>query len=203
MAIELLIQKARSSFVQLAEATQFTNKAGVKSGAPRRGITFLIEKDSDTDKAIKKAMLETAVAKWGEKNGPKILAAVMTQKGSTCYASHEMKPTHIPEGMMALTAYRAEKDGRPKVLDVGGRDDPIYDEKTGALLPGKGGRLYSGANVKGKVEFYASTTGGDGVRCGLQTVQRLPGGDAFGGGAAPTADGFDAVEEGADAEDFS
>lgn len=201
MSLEIFIPEARSSYVSVDEAVQFTNKQGVKSGEPRWGITFLIAKDSVMDKAVQAGLLEVAIAKWGAKDGPRMLEAIMTQTNKTCYVDGKTKPKNDEyQGMMALTAYRKAKDGRPIVRDSDATD--IYDAN-GKLNPGKGGRIYSGVWVRGKVELYASTTGGDGIRAGLQVVQRLRQGDAFGGGAAPTADGFDAVEEGAQADDLS
>lgn len=202
MSIEFMIPDARGSFLNLDEPSTFTDpKTGKTSGEPRWGATFLVPKDGETDKAIRKALLEVCTAKWGAKDGPKMLDAIMSQTNKTCYIDGKFKPKYEGyEGMMALTAYRKKKDGRPIVRDSDGTD--VYDA-AGNVLPGKGGRLYSGVFIRGKVEFFASTTGGDGLRAGLQVVQRIRKGDAFGGGAAPTADGFDAVEEGADADDMT
>lgn len=202
MSIEIFIPEARASFVQLDEPTQFTDpKTGKTSGEPRWGITFLVPKDGPVAKSIRAGIEQVAIAKWGAKDGPKMIEAILSQTNKTCYIDGKFKPKYEGyEGMMALTAYRKAKDGRPIVRDSDATD--IYDAN-GKLNPGKGGRIYSGVFVRGKVELYASTTGGDGIRAGLQVVQRLRQGDAFGGGAAPTADGFDAVEEGAQADDMS
>lgn len=202
MSIELHIPEARASFIQLDDWKQFVNTQGVASGEFRKGITFLVPVGSEIDKKIRAALLQVATAKWGAEKAPGFYEAIMSQTNKTCYVDGKTKPQYDGyKGMMALTAYRKQKDGAPIVRDNDATD--IYDAKTGKVNEGKGGRLYSGVWVRGKVDFFASVNGGNGLRCGLQVVQRLRKGDAFGGGAAPTADEFGEVAEGADAEDLS
>lgn len=201
MSIELFIPEARGSFIALDEWKQFVNNQGVASGEFRKGLTFLVPKGSEIDLKIRECLLNVAKAKWGEAKAQAYYDAIMTQTNKTCYVDGATKPQYDGyKGMMALTAYRKQKDGNPIVRDSDATD--IYDP-SGKLIEGKGGRLYSGVYVRGKVDFFASVNGGNGLRCGLQVVQRIRKGDAFGGGAAPDPTGFDEVAEGADADDLT
>ena len=67
-----------------------------------------------------------------------------------------------------------------------------------------GGRLYSSYFINMQVEFWAhDNKTGKGLRATLLGVQRVRDGDAFGGGAAPSADDFGEIAEGADADDLA
>ena len=55
-----------------------------------------------------------------------------------------------------------------------------------------------------QVEFWAQDNKtGKGLRATLLGVQRVRDGDAFGGGAAPSADDIGEIAEGADADDLA
>lgn len=190
-----MIPEARISFEVLGKPERYQDKPENKA---RWGSTFLVPQGSAIAKQVDALIVEVATAKWGAK-AKKILDDVLTDKKATAWISGDKKEYDGYAGMMALTAYRYEDKGRPIVMD--NDTTPIY-KTDGSLYEGKGGRIYSGCYVRAKVDFYAQdNSNGKGIRAELKVVQRLKNGDAFGGGTPPSADGFEAIEEGADAAD--
>ena len=102
------------------------------------------------------------------------------------------------QGHFALTAHRYQDKGRPLVMDTD--KSPIY-KPNNEVYEGKGGRLYSGCFINMQVEFWAQDNK-TGRACARRCwVSSACDGDAFGGGAAPSADDFGEIAEGADADD--
>lgn len=198
MASKELMIEGRASFVQLDEAKRFVGANGVPSGDPRWGITVLVPYDSPMDKTIRAALREISIAQWKE-DGVAEMEAIMANPQRCAYTDGKLKPKYAGyKDHFALSCYRYVRDGRPIVMD--NDTSPIY-KPDGTLYDGKGGRIYGGVFVKAKVQLFTSKTAGKGLRCQLAVVQRWKHGDAFGAGAAPTADGFGEITEGADAED--
>lgn len=201
--MEFMLKDVRLSFPDLAEPKAYQDKPG---GAKRWGATLLVPQGSDQAKAIDAAIVSVLTEKLaGKFKKPEQLKAkiaeIMADKKATCWANGDAKPYDGYEGMMALTAYRYEDKGRPIVMD--NDKSPLYAADN-SLMPGKGGRLYGGCYVNAKVEIWAQdNTHGQGVRATLMVIQRNRKGDAFGGGAAPSDDGFDEVADGSDADDMA
>lgn len=194
--MEIVLPESRISFEVLGLAERYQNKPENK---PRWGATFLVPQGSDIAKKVDALIVEVATAKWGAK-AKKYLDDILTDKKASCWINGDKKEYDGYQDMMALTAYRYQDKGRPLVMDSD--TSPIY-KVDGTLYEGKGGRIYSGCFVKAKVDVYAQDNStGKGIRAELKVVQRLRNGDAFGGGTPPTADGFEAIEEGADADDL-
>lgn len=193
--MEFTFSEARASFEVLGipESYQQDPKN------PRRwSCTFLVPQGSPQAVAVLKMITEVAQAKW-DKKAKLYLEDILADKKASCWVNGDKKEYDGYAGMMALTAYRYEEKGRPIVMD--NDTTPIY-KADGTLYEGKGGRIYSGCYVRGRVDIYAQDNkNGKGIRAELKVVQRLKNGDAFGGGTPPSADGFEAVEEGADAAD--
>jgi hypothetical protein len=195
--MEIILPESRISFEVLGVPRAYQDKPD----QPRRwGSTFLIPQGSPLAAEVLKAITEVATAKW-DKKAKLYLEDILADKKASCWVNGDKKEYDGYQGMMALTAYRYEEKGRMIVLDSDA--SPMY-KPDGSLHEGKGGRIYSGCYVKAKVDIYAQDNKqGKGIRAELKVVQRLRNGDAFGGGTPPTADGFEAVEEGADADDLS
>ena len=81
---------------------------------------------------------------------------------------------------------------RPTVLD---RDKTPLTENDG--------KPYAGCYVNAVVDIYAQKGDFPGIRASVSGVQFHSDGEAFGGGRPASADEFDDVTEGADADDFS
>jgi len=195
--MEIILPESRISFEVLGKPESYQNKPENK---PRWGATFLVPQGSAIAALVLKTITEVAEAKWNKK-AKLYLEDILADKKASCWVNGDKKEYDGYQGMMALTAYRYADKGRPIVLDSDA--SPIY-RTDNTLYEGKGGRIYSGCYVKCKVDIYAQDNStGKGIRAELKVVQRLRNGDAFGGGTPPTADGFEAIEEGADADDLS
>lgn len=195
--MEVMIKEARAAFVVLGEPERYQNNPANK---PRWGVVFLIKPGSDDAKAIDAAIKQVAEEKWGAK-AAKLLPGILASKQHCCWLDGDTKDYNGFAGNMALSAYRYESDGRMVVLDNDA--SPIY-KADGSFYEGKAGRIFSGCWVRGKVEIWAQdNSNGKGIRSTLQVVQRLRTGDSFGGAKQASAEGFDAIDEGADADDLS
>lgn len=213
---EIILKNVRSAFLVLGEAEDYKGNKIF-----RRSATALIPYNSPLVKEVETKMRAVAEAKWGKK-GAAVYDAVMADKMTTCMLDGKRKPEYDGyEGHWALTAHRPAKSGRPMVLDTdlsiiyatendiakrkeARKEDPELPEyKMDEVVEGKAGRIYAGCMVNIKVGFWCQDNdNGKAIRAELLTVQSLFRGDAFGGGAKPTADEFESVEEGADDEDL-
>lgn len=193
--MEILLKDVRLSFPTLGEPEQYQGK-----GAYRWGATLLVPKGSAVAKLVDEALAKAATDKWAAK-AAKALPDILTDKKACCWVDGDKKDYDGYEGMMALTAYRYQDKGRPIVID--NDMSPIY-KADNTLCEGKGGRIFGGCYVNAKLEIWAQdNNNGKGLRATLMAIQRLRSGDSFGGGAAPSVDGFEAIEDGADADDLA
>ncbi len=192
---QIVLKGVRSAFLTLTEPEDYQGNKNFRWSA-----TALVPYNSPLVKKVEAKMLAAAEVKWGKK-GKAIYDACILDKMTTCMLDGKRKPEYDGyEGHWALTAHRPQKSGRPLVIDTD--TQPIYDGK-GEFMEGKAGRIYSGCFINLKVGFWCQDNdNGKAIRAELLTVQSLFRGDAFGGGAQPTADEFEAVAEGADDEDL-
>jgi hypothetical protein len=192
---QLILKNVRSAFLVLQEPEDYQGNKNFRWSA-----TGLIPYASPLVKEVEAKMRAVAEAKWGKK-GAAIYEAAVLDKMTTCMLDGKRKPEYDGyEGHWALTAHRPQKSGRPMVIDTD--TTPIFDGK-GEFMEGKHGRIYAGCMINMKVGFWCQDNdNGKAIRAELLTVQSLFRGDAFGGGAKPTADEFESVEEGADDEDL-
>lgn len=214
MGQKVMIHNARGSFLDVGEPKKFSEND--PADRARWSATALITPGEttaqrcdpngtpvgpkeDAKTLIDKILGELALEKWGAKNGPIHLANIRQDTKACCFVDGNRKTYDGYQGRWALTAHRYIKDGRPLVLDTGGKEDQIYDVD-GNLRPGKGGRLYSGCFINFQCEIYPSENKGNGLRGGLLGIQRTKDGDAFGGASRPTGDAFGSIEEGVDDE---
>lgn len=196
MGAKLMINNVRGAFLTLGEPEQYQN-----AGPFRWSATGLIPYDSPVLEQIRDAMKQMAKEKW-EKKWQGIYEACISDPKACCLVDGKRKPDYDGyQGHFALTAHRYQDKGRPLVLDTD--RTPIY-RADNSLYDGKAGRVYSGGFVNIQIELWAQDNKtGKGLRATLLGVQRVKDGDAFGGGAAPNADDFGEISEGADADDLS
>jgi len=213
---QLVLKDVRSAFLVLEDPEDYQGNKRFRWSA-----TALIPYNAPVLKEIEAKMRAVAEAKWGKK-GAAVYEAVISDKQTTCIIDGKKKPDYDGyAGHFALTAHRPQKQGRPLVLDTDlspiiftesqlteyqkqRKEDPELPEVAlNQMRPGKAGRIYAGCHVNMKIGFWCQDNdNGKAIRAELLTVQTLNRGDAFGGGAKPTADDFEAVSEGADDDDL-
>ena len=183
---QVILRNARIAFPELWEPKRFGDDTTSK---PRYSCTFLIEKDSDNDKAIRAAIVRTATERF--KEGAKALLAKIKDNSGTCaYIDGDTCTSAAGEvyngfaGMMALRTNRQEKYGAPKI--VNGRNIPVK--------PGDKGAPYSGCFVNAIVEPFPYSEKSRGISCGLVLVQFAKDGESFGGASTVADDALEAVE---------
>lgn len=194
MGAKLMLKNVRLSFPTLGEPEQFQGKG------PFRWSAVCLVPTTDAQKAmVDKALEQVATEKWGAK--AKIhLSNILPDPKGCCWIDGGRKAFDGYEGHWALSAHRKQDDGRPLVMDAD--KSPIY-QADGTLYPGKEGRIYAGCYVNMQVEIWAQeNSNGKGLRATLLGIQYAGKGDAFGGGARPSADEFGEVAEGSDADDL-
>lgn len=182
--MKLKLNNVRLSFPDLFTAVQYNGEGSFNYRAQ-----FLVEPDSDTDKAIRAAIKQVAKDKWVAK-ADAVLKSIVGSPQKYCYIDGDTKDYDGYTGMMALSTTRGQGKGRPLVID---------SDKT--PLAESDGKPYAGCYVNASVEFWAQDNNfGKAIRCTLLGVQFFKDGDAFGGGSAPSEDDFEdlAVEETAD-----
>lgn len=184
--MKVLLKNARLAFPNLFKAVQFDGQ-----GCFRFGANFLVEPGSDNDKAIKKAIEAAAKETWAAK-APKTLAAIVGNANKYCYLDGNNKDYDGYEDRMYLSAHRKQEQGAPAVVGLGGKGDNLTAES---------GKPYAGCYVNASVDIWAQDGQYPGIRCSLVGVQFVADGDAFAGSPA-NAEDFDAIEGGADADDF-
>ena len=195
MSLKLMLNNVRGSFLVLGEPEQYQQQ-----GSFRWSATGLVPYDSALKKKIEDALMATAKEKW-EKKWQSIYENIMSDPKATCFVDGKKKDYAGYQEHFALTAHRYKDKGRPLVLDSD--RTPIYMANN-ELYDGKAGRIYSGCFVNLQCELWAQDNkAGKGLRATLLGVQRVKDGDAFGGGAAPNADDFGEIAEGADADDLT
>lgn len=172
------LQSVRLSFPDLFKAVEFTKG----DGKPRFNATFLVEKGSDNDKAIRAAIKAAAIEALGAK-GEKSAAGWEGNPNKFCYLDGDKKEYDGYAGMMYLSCHSKT---RPLVID---RDKSPLTENDG--------KPYAGCYVNASVDIYVQQGEFSGVRGAVKGVQFYKDGDAFGGGAPANVDDFEdlGVEE--------
>lgn len=200
MGSVITLRGGRGSFLTLGSPEFFGGKKEKATDKARWSATQLLPYDDPQIKALDAMIQEVGKAKF-EKKWPTVWENISTTPNLFFKMDGRRKDYQGYEGMWALTAHRNEDKGRPLVMDSD--KSPIY-KPTGELYEGKGGRLYSGCYMNMQIEIWAQdNSSGKGIRATLLAVQRVKDGDAFAGGAAPNADAFDEITEGADSDDLT
>lgn len=178
--------------------------AGSTSG-PKYDGSFIMTPDSEACKAAKEAFIKEAQVVFGANFG-NIVGAMSKDKkclrdGNT-KLSKDGTVSAGYAGMMYLSAKNKIKpvvianrfyNGKPVHLDEAGNAFVDGQPVSPAALGFTPKAPYGGCYVNAKVEIYALNKPGiQGIYATLQAVQFHADGESFGGGAAPTADGFEA-----------
>ena len=176
--MKITLTDVRISFTQnLFKAGSFQPEQ-----TPKYGSTFIFEPGSENEKALKKAMLEAAEAKFPGKGQANIKQ--LNASGKVCLRSGDEKSNY--EGFEGKMFIAASSKKRPTVVD---RDrSPLTEDD---------GRVYPGCYVNAILEIWAMDNQyGKRINAELTGVQFVRDGEPLGGGAAPaTADDFPALED--------
>ncbi len=191
---DFIIKDVRLSFPDLFHAVEF--KPG--DGKPRWSASFLVEPGSTTAKQIETEIKAAALEHLGtEAKAAKFLASVAGQSNKYCYTDGNTKDYDGYEDMMVLATHRSVT-----LKNGGANAPPAIIDKNKAPLTAADGRPYAGCYVNAKVSIYCQTGENPGVRASFSAVQFARDGEEFGSGT-PSADGFDDLGGGTDADDFS
>lgn len=184
---KLKLNNVRLSFADLFEAVQFDGK-----GEFYYGCQLLVPADDPQRKTVDEAVRQVAKDKWGAK-AEAVLGSIEGNPQKICWIDGKKREYDGYAGNWALSTKRPQSKGRPLVLD---------HDKT-ALVAGDG-KIYSGCYVNASVELWAQDNSfGKGIRCTLLGVQFYRKGDAFSAGSPASADDFEALAEGATADDLA
>lgn len=167
------LQNVRLSFNSLFDAEDFEGDGNFAYNAK-----FIIPKGSDADKAIREGLLAVANEAFAGK-GAETIKKVAGDPAQFCY-----QPYGDDGEFMVLATKRKAKVGRPVVVDAD-RTPLTKDD----------GKPYSGCYVNALVRPWAmASKGKHWIRCGLEGVQFVKDGEAFGSRAS--ASDFDDVTVG-------
>jgi len=200
MGIKLMLNDVRCSFLTLGDPEYFGGQKTKDTDKRRWSATALVPTNRPYKAQIDKALKDAALAQWEKKWETHSENIIVDPKGC-CWIDGKRKEYDGYQGHWALTAHRPEDKGRPIVFD--NDKSPIY-KANNEIYEGKAGRVYSGCFVNMQVEIWAQDNkAGKGLRATLLGIQRVRDGDAFGGGAAPNADDFGEIADGAQADDLT
>lgn len=180
--------------------------AGSISG-PKYDCNFLMTRESQAFTDMQAAFIKETQASFGA-NFAAIVGAM--ERGKKCLRDGNMKLDKsgtVSTGYAGMMYVAAKNKIKPLVLAKQFfKGKPVYlDESGNAFVDGRPvtpaelgftpKSPYGGCYVNGKVEVYAMNKPGiQGVYATLIAVQFHRDGESFGGGAAPTADGFESGE---------
>ena len=181
--MKLTVKNVRLAFPDLWVATTVKGE-----GKPAFGASFLLPKDHPQVAAIKEAIKQTAVDKWGAKADQVLKAS----KAKDRYPLHDGDTKAQYSGYEGNLYISARNASRPKVRDRDGTTD----------LTQADGKPYSGCYVNAVLEFYAQNNSyGQHVNATLLGVQFIKDGEAFAGGGTAADDDFEDMGADTEAED--
>ena len=206
--MKVKLNKVRLSFPNL-----FTPVVFPGSDKARYDATFLIEPGSENDKAIEAAITAAATEVHAAK-ADKFLASVKGNSNKYAYLDGNTKEYDGYEGMKFLACHSTVAPGvfthrlhNGKVCHVTENGATFQTDEFGKKIPVEVDFEvkvpYAGCYVNATVDIYVQKGDFPGVRGSVSGVQFYSDGEAFGGGRPASADEFDDVTEGADADDFS
>lgn len=187
----IVIKNARLRYGNWLKARAQTSDDG-KPGIPKYDATFLLDPSTPEGKegvaAIKAAAIASAKAKWPEQY--ESILKMLKQQNRICFSDgpHYDKngnPKPEFEGMFAISASRYEDRGRPGLFGPG--LEPLGNDEKGVV--------YRGCYVNGKINVYAwdHPKYGRRIRAELLSMMFAGPGDAFTGGSAADASGFESL----------
>jgi hypothetical protein len=170
--VTIIVTNARLSFPHLVEAKSTNN------GVPRFQASFLMDpKDPEQKEQIKK-IKETVEQIAMENFGKKVPSdKCCLRKGD----DEEGNPRYDGYGgMWAVSAARAQKQGRPALVDR--RRNPLSDKDAATML-------YAGCRVNAKINIYANNHEGvKRINATIEVVQFVCDDEPFGAGPASVDD---------------
>lgn len=178
----LLVKNARLSFPSLFEATAFSEDQDKKYSA-----TFLIEKNSDTHKAIVAEMKRVAKAAWGE-DAEKIM---QRQAAST---RKLLRDGDTEDGMTQAGERKSGYDGCV-FIKASNKAAPVVVGRNKAPLTADSGLPYAGCYVNAQIDIWAQDNRfGKFLNCKLLAVQFWEDGDSFGSASRADVSAFDSAD---------
>ena len=197
--MELFIEKARLSFAN----GLFTASAFEEGSEPKYGADFILAPGSKVYEVqadgkrkpidIKAAELAVANEAWKGKGQEMLDDFEASKKALRVGNKRKNKNGEIYAGYEGNMYVTAKNKTRPGLYNAD--KSPVTEED---------GVLYSGCYVNVRLSLYPNTKPKTrGVFAGLKGVQFAGHGEAFGGAAKASANEFDDVSEGVDAEDFA
>jgi hypothetical protein len=171
MGQSILIKRARLSYPHLYAKHAFDEKQ-----EPKYKARFVVEKGSEEDKQIQKAINEAAKEVFGAKAAA-VLESIKGNNMKYVYADGALSDDEGLQDCMILSA--SNKNVRPLLLD--GKKQKLPDTDTGVL--------YAGCYVAAKVEIYASKDY-KGIFATVTGVMFVGDGPAFSGGRPAAEDDF-------------
>jgi hypothetical protein len=186
----IMIKNARLSFPALFEPTAF------QDAEPKYSATFLIEKGSDTHKAIAEEIRRVAIDAWG-KDAQKI---VERQTNST---RNLLRDGDGDDGMT--------QSGEPKTgyagnvfIKASNKKAPLVIGRNKQPLDASSGIPYAGCYVNAQIDIWAQDNKfGKFLNCKLLAVQYWADGESFGTSGRADVSAFDSADDDADASAFS
>lgn len=177
--MKIKLSSVRLAFPALFEADSEFGKFGAQ---------FIIDPNAPCIKEIEKAIDKVAKDKWGAKSETTLKAIKSGNK--CCFYDGDSKADY--DGFAGNMALSATNKKRPTLVN---KDRSQVTEADGVI--------YGGCYVNAIVEIWAQDNQyGKRINASLSGVQFVKDGEAFSGGGVASADDFDDIEEGADAEDF-
>lgn len=186
-----LLKNVRASFPVLFKGEQFQG-----TGNFRCGTSLIVPPDHPQLATINAGIEEAAALKWKDKAAVTLKAA--RAKDKLCLRDGDLKAKYDGyEGNLILSANCQGGDTEAECVKPQVFTAARVEVSDSAKNP-----IYSGCYVNALIELYADSRFGDGVFCKLVGIQFDHDGDAF-GTAKAKADDFEAVSNGASAEEFA
>lgn len=187
---KIFIQDKRISFFRGFEAEAFPGGNGQKYFS----VKLLIPYGDPMVKVIEDELMRELLAKYEKQDKAQQYFDAFPRNDfqKACWADGKYFDWDGAEGHMILNAVRKEEDGRPGLYD-----------RNKSPLQASDGRPYSGCFCNGSVKLWIQDNKfGKGLpRCEFVSLQYNREGDSFGGASRASADDYQDLSAGADAED--
>jgi len=170
----------RAAFTQVFEAKQINGQGKAKFSVAMLFDPKEIKKDPQQQRLLK-VMVDmvdvVAKEKWTK------IPAKLKKPFKDGDEQINSKTDEVYEGFAGMKVVNASSETRPGLVDQ--EMNPITEP----------GEFYGGVYAQATVNIYAweHPTGGKGVSIGLQNIQKVRDGDAFGGGKSSPEDDFEPI----------
>lgn len=186
----IMLNNVRLAFAQ-GLFTASTIPGADASAKPKFNCGLIVPPDHPQLEELKKKQIAVAKDKWKDKS-PAVYKA-LEMKDRLALHDGDTKPTYDGYPGNMFLSPSAIETARPTTLN--GAKGNVTE---------KDGVLYSGCYVNASIELWAQDNGfGQRINAQLRGVQFLKDGDSFSAGRPADSDEFEAVTEGAGADDFA